>query len=571
VGPDLLFWAPDYEVVDKVYRLHKNIQEIVDLYNEVVQPIRDIRDAVVDPVEDLVESLAPATVSLIRQAIEEMKETAALFKSTLATGLFSGVIGGFNFLTDLADLPRLSGLFFDQFRPPLQNNDGEDQWYWFDMLHYRNTGDFARSLVDGARASGDPAATAFAHGYLSHIATDLTGHAFVNQIVGAPYRLRPQRHVTVENFMDCWKFDEYYGQSVNQTLVDRLGVPATLPTAVGDLIFSSFPATYEGLPHPTRLAGGGYLSREQIDQTYEIFYEVLQIMKNMAVERPEEPFSGVADVLEAALADLFEAPPTPPDTTTSACSLGDIFSFGLTDSSRDCYEEFFENVAEWFEYLAELFVWAIETMLDLIDLLLAALLSLPIVVLLAILYGLQLLLYEIYQTMRHTLALEGFLFPEPDYLHDAHGRNLTTTFQCDITPFAFPRWFDLTKSHLTCAPADLERPTTASDFNAAADSVTANTFIKDRPLNLRNLQVYANSESPAQTRSIERDRLVIGNATDLTALMVGIASADEPTNGQESLVFTNWNLDADRGYGYKTWQGDIPSQGGESVESEAYV
>ncbi len=80
VGPDLLFWAPDYEIVDKFYRLYQNYAELRDLYNTLVQPIRDIRDAVVEPLEAAVETLAPSTVALIRTLIEQMKATADLFK-----------------------------------------------------------------------------------------------------------------------------------------------------------------------------------------------------------------------------------------------------------------------------------------------------------------------------------------------------------------------------------------------------------------------------------------------------------------------------------------------------------
>lgn len=569
VGPDLFFWAPDYEVVDKVYRLHKNIEAIVDLYNQVVQPMRDIRDAVVEPVEDLVESLAPSVVALIRQAIEEMRETARLYQATLSTGLFAGVISGFNFLTDLASLPRLSAEFFELFKPPLQNNRPEKEWYWFDMLHYRNTGQFAKALVKNSKTVQQ---RAYAHGYLSHVATDLVGHACVNQIVGGPYRLHPQRHVTVENYMDCWKFNEYYGQSINLTLFDKLGIPSELPAQVGDLIHRSFRDAYPAaVPHPTRLPNGGWLERNQIDQTYEIFYDVLQIMKKMAIARPEEPFSGAAEVLENALRDVLQPPPSPPSSPSGTCSWEDTFALGLTSSSRDCYEEFFDQLENWCNYLTELFAWAFETLLDLFDLLQALLLSLPVMVLLAILYGLQLLLYEIYQSLRQVLALEGFLFPEPEYMNDAHGRNLTTNFHCGIQPFKYPQWPQPNISHLSCIASGLESPATAADFNSSSHLITPNVFIKDTPFSLKALAAYAQSMSPENTRRLEEDESSIGNATDLTAWMIAAAHDGVAEDKLRGLVYTNWNLDADRGYGYKTWRGAIPSEGGGVVGHEQYV
>ena len=87
-----------------------------------MQPIRDIRDAVVEPVEDAVETLAPSTVALIRAAIEEINESAELFKSALGTGLFAGVISGANLVSDAAGLPHLTSELFNQFIPPVQFN-----------------------------------------------------------------------------------------------------------------------------------------------------------------------------------------------------------------------------------------------------------------------------------------------------------------------------------------------------------------------------------------------------------------------------------------------------------------
>jgi len=93
IGPDLFFWGPDYEIVNKLYKLYGNIEKVVQIYNRIVEPIREIKDAVVEPVEDLVETLAPNTVELIRRLLREIEETSSLFKSAVGTGLFAGVLG----------------------------------------------------------------------------------------------------------------------------------------------------------------------------------------------------------------------------------------------------------------------------------------------------------------------------------------------------------------------------------------------------------------------------------------------------------------------------------------------
>lgn len=582
IGPDLLFWAPDYEIVEVFYTFYKNYKELKELYDSIVQPIRDIRDAVVEPVEDAVETLAPTTVALIRQLIEEMRETSVLFQKAVSTGLFAGVIGGANLITNAAGFPSLAALLFDQFVPPLQRGRAENCWYWFDMLHYRRTGEFGRRLVENAR-TGTARERAYSYGYLSHIATDMVGHAYVNQVSGGPFRLQVQRHVTSENWMDAWKFQQYYGQNINLELFGKLGLPSTLDPAIGDLLHRTLHDVFDDSDHPRRLAGDGFLTRTQLDETYEIFFAILELMRDQSVARPEEPFSGVADVLESALEDLFQSPPSPPSSPAGACSLGDILSFGLTSSSRECYEEFFEQLAEWFEYIGELLAWAFETLLDLFDLLLSLLLLLPIMVLLAILYALQLLLYEIWQLVRSTLALTGFVYPEPSDLNDAHGRNLVSPFLCGLRgcraataaaaaavpsggPSLYPRLTNLAVSHLVCPGPVPELPVTTANFAAPGADTTPDSFINQEPLNLKVLRMYARSGSPAETRSLAARCLRIGNATDLTAFMIGVAANPAASTAEHEMAHANWNLDSDRGYGYKTWAGSLPFAGSPIVD-----
>ena len=257
VGPDLFFWGPDYAIVKKLYRLYRNIEEVVAIYNRVVAPIRQVTDAVGEATEAVVGSLAPNTLELVKLLVAEVKQTAALFKSALGVNLLNGVLDGVNLVTDAAGLGSASQAFFQFFVPDLHHNRKEKDWYWFDMLHYRRTGLFARGLV---RPDGlTPRQKAFSYGYLSHVAADVVGHPYVNSIVGAPYRLNVQRHVTAENFQDSWKFARYYGgESINRTLLSRMGLPERLPTDVGDLLDRAFRGAYGDLPvdrRPGRLHG----------------------------------------------------------------------------------------------------------------------------------------------------------------------------------------------------------------------------------------------------------------------------------------------------------------------------
>ena len=98
----------------------------------------------------------------------------------------------------------------------------EQTFFWSDMLHYRKTYEFAAHLwkkaTDQVNNESDPERQAelqrlqaFALGWMSHLAADVTGHSFVNEKAGGPYRLHWQRHHLVENHMDSKVYDTENG------------------------------------------------------------------------------------------------------------------------------------------------------------------------------------------------------------------------------------------------------------------------------------------------------------------------------------------------------------------------
>lgn len=548
IGPDLFFWSPDYEIVRIPYKFYENFKWAIDLYNNTIGKVKEAIEAMGEAVEDTVATLVPATVELIKKLISEIKETSGLLRSTLSTGLFVGVIEGYDFLTQPWDLPSLTHSLFDMFVPPLQNGKNESGWYWFDMLHYRRTGEFAENLI--GLAGSDEAKLAYAYGYLTHIATDTVGHPFVNQVVGGPYRMHPQRHATCENFIDSWKFSDQYGESINEKLHGKLDLPSSLPAGLPEFLHKAFLDTYgRDEVRPTLInKPDGFLTVKDINTTYEVFRFVSEVLGGMYVKPPEEPFSGVLDVLNDAL-ERFEAPPSPP-SPRGVCSIWDILSFGLTEKSRECYKNFVEAIGEWLEWLGELILWTFETILHLLDFILAALLSLPITVAMAILYGIQLTLYSFYRSLRSVLVLVGLLYPEPDELQTSHGRNMTTPYQCLIAPFKrYPKVHSCTLNNLQCPVETVETPGTAAAWYPHDPSITPNKFISEEPFNPDNLLKYAGSNTPEETRRLEGGEVTIGNAIDFAAWLIINAKGSQ----KESVVYTNWNLDSDRGYGYKCW------------------
>ncbi len=607
IGPDLFFWAPDFEIVKKPLEFYKNFKWLFELYENTIGRAKDAIEALGKPVEKAASTLAPNTVKLIKKLINEINETTSLFEKTITTGLFAGIFEGYDFIANTADLPKLSHQLFDWFTPPLQGDlecpgwrnvqipgsgcsaKNETKWYWYDMLHYRSTGKFAQNLINFAKTDEQKI---YAYGYLSHIATDTVGHAFINEIVGGPFRFHTQRHATCENFIDTWKYHNLYKESINATLHNRSKFPKSkelynldydLSDDIARLLYNSFLKTYQNLPsqkRPSNIntnngAKAGFLTVEDIKETYQVFCFVFEVLGRSYVEKPSEPFSGILDILNNLLGK-FETPPSPP-SSGSSCSFGDIFSFGLTDSSRDCYKNFVENIGEWFKYIGELAKWAFETLRNLLDLLLTSLLSLPITTVMAILYGIQMLLYNIYRQLRWVLSLNGFVYPEPDeVLGSSFGRNFITPSQGAIIDFGgfthvreieygYPRIHSHNINNLQFPNGKTEEPNTTCAWYPRSIDSTPDKFIHDDSFSEEILKQYVSANNPFETRGVAKQRKKIGNAIDFSAWLIKNAT----NKSKKESVYCNWNLDSDRGYGYKCWKADnLPSV---KLKGEDYV
>lgn len=563
IGPDLFFWGPDYWFVQKLKEIYNGYDAILKAYKAVTLPI----DEAIKAAGDAIDMVTPATYAINDLFVQKVEETTKLFSAVVASGALSAALGGLNLLTDAAGIPSVLTGIFDEFKPPRQDNKKEPDWYWFDMLHYRRTGAFARNLIEGAR-NGSDRQRAYAYGYLSHVATDLTGHPYVNQIVGGPYRLHVQRHAIVENFIDTWAFDHKYGESVNQTLVTRLGLQNLnrLPDEIVELLFGTFAQTYPLVtPHPK------YFGPNQILETYDNLRLVLAKMEELAIPYPTEPFADIGKILAEAFNDLFEPPPAPPPVPSQACSWEDIIALGATPDSRSCYNSIFDQFESYFEYLGRLAEWLLDTARDLVDLLSAALASIPLAVAMAILYEMQLTLYDVLQTIRSALALGGLVCPEPGDLNSAHGRNLTTTYQeCVIDPGlaeTYPVRTTPLVSPVVCPPrrilgrSNFEQPTTVPGFAPpGSEEVTPAHFMYEVPfVDETALTRYAEAKEVDEggTSALHAEGVQVGNAVKLTQWLINKASDEGECDRLGHVIFANFDLDADRGYFYRTWKGLI--------------
>jgi hypothetical protein len=77
------------------------------------------------------------------------------------------------------------------------------------VLYWKKPGDFAKALLQRAQQSGDPRLLAYAYGYLTSYATNVVGSPFMNSVIGGPYRTQWWRHRWISNYIDAWVYGAY--------------------------------------------------------------------------------------------------------------------------------------------------------------------------------------------------------------------------------------------------------------------------------------------------------------------------------------------------------------------------
>jgi hypothetical protein len=270
LGPDLFYLLPDYssrgmgEVIRRVIKTSLEIWEVVD--DEFVSHWEKWIDPVSANEADLSAQLSGGLSNQLGESL----------------ALLAGALGNMatQMITQLGDLWGIltSGV---------PRGFGESAFYWSDMFHYRKTYQYPWQLYRQAKAERDAPAgdteqereharknaearMVFALGWMSHCATDVTGHAWTNAKTGGPFRLHWQRHHLVENHMDAHNhnmrrtagpfYSEYGTSALHFRIAFRSG---TLPDYAGRDdqpaydYFTGFPA------YPLAKTAVGRLSRHQ--------------------------------------------------------------------------------------------------------------------------------------------------------------------------------------------------------------------------------------------------------------------------------------------------------------------
>jgi hypothetical protein len=193
IGPDMFFLLPDFKGDTGTY-LWGAANFIRDTYTWLDDNFLGPWEDALGPIGmNSADELGALTGGLSSQLGNIASETISFLKDAIIT-LMSRQYDVFGVLS--------SGV---------QDGYDEKSFFWSDMFHYRKTSEFGHYLFAKARDSGNEAHMAFALGWISHIATDVTGHAFTNEKCGGPYRLHWQRHKLVENHMDAKILDNEHG------------------------------------------------------------------------------------------------------------------------------------------------------------------------------------------------------------------------------------------------------------------------------------------------------------------------------------------------------------------------
>ena len=175
IGPDIFFLLPDFKppVGNMLWKLASEIRELYTWWD----------DHFLGPYES---AIGPISENLN----DEINALSGGLKDTIET-IFNEA---FSFLKDeILKLILQQYDFFGLLSSGMSGGFDEQTFFWSDMLHYRATYRFGAELWKRASAEADPILRgrfqAFALGWISHLATDVTGHAFVNEKAGGPYRL----------------------------------------------------------------------------------------------------------------------------------------------------------------------------------------------------------------------------------------------------------------------------------------------------------------------------------------------------------------------------------------------
>ncbi len=566
-GPDPFFF--------NTKDLNPTLGKFVEIYNDVADFLRDFEEmllsAVPQPVLDALAAFDEAAnqviqdsalLSEIQQTLNDLNNVLTAFAAVLTEAL-KKFVSEFN--------------LFDLVSHPYRDGVSEGDWWWFDAMHYRKTGKFTEAMLEATRDMSSPLHL-YALGYLTHVAADTVGHAYVNLYCGGPYRSQAQRHKAGENFQDVfnllgvtnvdWNYSKlhaFYNFNFNGVISDT--EPAENPTMPAEL--AGFIAdTLNRIYQEDADADPDYASRisaSDVDDTYRLWYRFMKGFTESGTLPPPVSYS-----LTAELREVWEK---------TVDNLGDAGDF--LEDAVDTASDF--GILSIFIILAALVIAAVMAAAAIADGIAGAVATLGTS---TIRYAACLIyeqLYNAFQNFRLAIALNGLAFPMREHLGEPRLLQFITPAMPDptgvnaaaVAPFEPLLRFTPAflsdpaaaifnqERHLIYPLTDGERravrPAPQSYFSALPTHYAFGRIALDEDL------IEQLTELAAGPNRTEGDlTALLGSRTLGNALTLSGALYERWFQGQR---LPDFNLDSDRGYGYLCWTqvGDPPNEPTELV------
>jgi Zinc dependent phospholipase C len=561
-GPDPFFFnTKDLNpVLGKFVEIHNDLVDFLREFEEILlsavpQPVLDALEAFDEAANEVIEDSALLTE--IQETFEELNNLLTAFLSLLTEAL-KAFVSEFN--------------LFDVISHPYRDGASEGEWWWFDAMHYRRTGQFAEAMLQETRELSSPNHL-YALGYLTHVAADTVGHAYVNLYSGGPYRSQAQRHKTGENFQDVFNLLDVTGADFNYSKLHALynfnytgAVSATepapdptLPAGLASFIADLLNRIYQEDPDPDP-EYAKKITASDVDDTYRLWYRFMKGFTESGTVPPPFSYS-----LTAELREVWE------NTVDNLGEIGDFLEDAVDSASE-------LGILSIFVILAALVAAAVLAAAALADAIAGAVATLGTA---TIRYAACLIyeqVYNAFQTFRLAIALNGLAFPMREHLGDPRFRQFITPADADptgVTAAAVAAQEPL----LRFSPSFLSDPLAAifnqerhlvyplTDGEKRAVRPAPSSYFATRPTHFAFGRIPLDDDLldqlvalQAGSNRAEADLLgLLGNRTIGNALELSGVLYDRWFRGDR---LPDFNLDSDRGYAYLAWTqvGDAPHE-----------
>jgi len=550
-GPDPLFF--------NLKDMNPELREVAKIYLDVMEFMEDFKESIIEIIPPEVIAAAEklqevwddieersVLLSEISQSLTEAKQLLEILSSTIVAAVKKYVTDAVNVFDVLLTHP---------IQDKQKYNPGE--WWWFDTLHYRNTGAYAHQLLKNAKPNSEQ--MAYAIGYLTHFSSDVVGHPFVNIISGGPYRTHAQRHKFVENHQDVYAWNKFFkGEDFIQSKLGEQyiinGDDDTLPADFNAFIRKTINDVYGGFNY------GSTIDAEDLDDTYQLWLRWFRSTTNTLDLPKPVPYSITKEMEEAW--DKFMN------------NMGDALD-GISSPGKGG-----GSIWDFFKSLAAAILGSIAAAIAIIDFVLGVIATLgaaPIRYFISVAYE---FLYNSFQQFHQGIVLNGLAFPfnkQMGHFAVKHTVHSNIADVSGIRAVNIKNFFPLKKfkiktagleSHLvyprpfTSNPEDINVEQSLTNaapepyFNADpflyingslelnpqfyeyAKSFTENSDSQGQPSNDKdaNFQMFGRQSLSSS----------LGNAVDLSNFLFG-----EFENGN---TIPDFNLDGDRGYAFPCWR-----------------